>query len=107
MRNLANKHNARVSIELAHTNVNTYYVYILTNRSGTLYTGITNNLLRRMYEHKSHMNQGFTARYNIDRLAYFEETDDVYAAIAREKQIKGCDGSAFISLLLSTRSGTT
>jgi putative endonuclease len=65
-----------------------YYVYILTNRSGTLYVGVTNNLLRRVYEHKHKLIPGFTNRYNIDRLVYYEHTPDVRAAIAREKQIK-------------------
>jgi len=66
-----------------------YYVYIMTNRSQTLYTGVTNNLKRRMYEHKHHLVAGFTSKYQITRLVYFEETFDVYAAIAREKEIKG------------------
>ena len=65
-----------------------YYVYILTNRSGTLYVGVTNNLLRRLYEHKHKLIPGFTKRYKIDRLVYYEHTPDVRAAIAREKQIK-------------------
>ncbi|HUX02961.1 MAG TPA: GIY-YIG nuclease family protein [Phycisphaerae bacterium] len=65
-----------------------YYVYILTNRSGTLYVGVTNNLLRRLYEHKHKLIPGFTKRYNIDRLVYYEHTPDIRAAIAREKQIK-------------------
>jgi putative endonuclease len=66
-----------------------YYVYIMTNRSQTLYTGVTNNLQRRMYEHKHNLVAGFTSKYQITRLVYFEETSDVYAAIAREKEIKG------------------
>ena len=66
-----------------------YYVYIVTNRSKTLYTGVTNNLQRRMYEHKQHLMAGFTSKYDLTRLVYFEETSDVYTAIAREKQIKG------------------
>lgn len=70
-----------------------YYVYILTNRSGTLYVGVTNDLERRMYEHKNRLLPGFTSRYNVTRLAHFEETSDVEAAIAREKQIKGCEES--------------
>lgn len=69
--------------------VNHYYVYILTNRSKTLYTGVTNDLIRRVYEHKQKLIPGFTQKYNIDKLAYYEETVDVTAAIAREKQIKG------------------
>jgi len=69
--------------------MNQYYVYIMTNRSKTLYTGITNNLIRRVYEHKSKIIEGFTKKYNITKLVYFEETNDVQAAIKREKQIKG------------------
>ncbi len=68
-----------------------YYVYILTNANKNLiYVGITNNLVRRVYEHKNHLDRGsYTARYNIDQLVYFETTSDVYSAISREKQIKG------------------
>jgi len=66
-----------------------YYVYIMTNRSKTLYTGVTNNLIRRVYEHKNKLVEGFTKKYNIRRLVYFEETSDVQTAIGREKQIKG------------------
>ena len=66
-----------------------YYVYIMTNRSRTLYTGMTNDLRRRVWQHKEKIIGGFTAKYNITRLVYYEETSDVRAAIAREKQIKG------------------
>ena len=66
-----------------------YYVYILTNKSGTLYTGVTNNLVRRVFEHKNQMVDGFTKRYNLKYLVYYETTNDVHEAIAREKQIKG------------------
>ena len=66
-----------------------YYVYIMTKRSKTLYIGVTNNLQRRMYEHKHHLMAGFTSKYDLTRLVYFEETSDVNIAIAREKQIKG------------------
>lgn len=67
-----------------------YYVYILTNRKhGVLYTGVTNDLERRIYEHKCKLILGFASRYNLRKLVYFEETTDVNAAIAREKQIKG------------------
>jgi putative endonuclease len=66
-----------------------YYVYILTNRRNTvLYTGVTNDLLRRVHEHRAKAVAGFTARYNLDKLVYFEATDDVGGAIGREKQIK-------------------
>ena len=66
-----------------------YFVYIMTNTSRTLYTGVTNNLVRRVYEHKNKIIPGFTSRYNVTILVYFEESSDVHAAIAREKQIKG------------------
>ncbi|KJS87710.1 MAG: hypothetical protein JM58_03340 [Peptococcaceae bacterium BICA1-8] len=67
-----------------------YYVYILTNWSNNvLYTGVTNDLERRLYEHKNKMVKGFTKKYNVDKLVYFESTTDVRSAISREKQIKG------------------
>lgn len=67
-----------------------YYVYILTNQYNTvLYTGVTNNLERRLYEHKNKLINGFTKKYNVDKLVYFEQTDNINSAITREKQIKG------------------
>ena len=81
--------------------MNNYYVYILTNRSKTLYTGVTNDLIRRVYEHKQKLIPGFTQKYNIDRLAYYEDTVDVTAAIAREKQIKGWLRAKKIALIES------
>jgi putative endonuclease len=66
-----------------------YYVYIMTNRSKTLYIGVTNNIARRVYEHKHMLYDGFARRYLIDRLVYYEATNDVEGAIAREKQLKG------------------
>ena len=67
-----------------------YYVYIMTNRHhSVLYVGVTNDLLRRVYEHKSKTIDGFTSRYNINKLVYFETTNDIRDAITREKQIKG------------------
>lgn len=67
----------------------TYYVYILTNKkNGTLYTGVTNDLKRRAYEHQQNLTDGFTKRYNIHHLVYYEATSDVNSAIEREKQIK-------------------
>jgi putative endonuclease len=66
-----------------------YYVYIMSSPSRTLYTGITNDLERRVYEHKSGTVPGFTTRYRIDSLVYFQETSDVAEAIAAEKRIKG------------------
>jgi putative endonuclease len=66
-----------------------YYVYIMTNRSRTLYTGVTNDLMRRVYEHKNKLVPGFTSNYNIQYLVYYETTSSIYSAIEREKQIKG------------------
>ena len=67
-----------------------YYVYILSNQTNTvIYTGVTKDLIRRVYEHRHKMDvDSFTARYDVHKLVYFEETNDVYAAIEREKQIK-------------------
>ena len=67
----------------------TFYVYILASKSRRLYVGVTNNLQRRVHEHKNKLVDGFTKQYNIDRLVYFEDTQDVMSAITREKQIKG------------------
>ena len=67
-----------------------YYVYIMTNKHNTvLYTGVTNDLRRRAYEHRTGQGSGFTSRYRITKLVYYEATSDVHSAIAREKQIKG------------------
>ena len=67
-----------------------YYVYILTNQRHTvLYTGVTNDLHRRVYEHREKLIPGFTKKYNVDKLVYYEVTDSIEAAIHREKQIKG------------------
>ena len=66
-----------------------FYVYILANwNNAVLYVGITNNLVRRIYEHKNTLVNGFTKRYNVDKLVYYEQGTDVHAAIAREKEIK-------------------
>ena len=66
-----------------------YYVYIMTNRSGTLYIGVTNNIKQRVHQHKNKLIEGFTKKYNIDKLIYVETFGDVNSAIAREKTIKG------------------
>ena len=79
-----------------------YYVYIMTNRSGTLYTGVTGDLKRRLYQHKHKLVPGFTSRYNIDRLVHFEVFGDVLLAIAREKEIKGWLRAKKIALIEST-----
>jgi len=80
--------------------MNQYFVYILTNKSNrVLYIGVTNNLERRMYEHKNKMIDGFTKRYNLTKLVYFEETSDVSSAIEREKQLKNWHRDWKISLV--------
>ncbi len=68
-----------------------YYVYILANRTNSvIYTGVTNDLVRRVYEHKHHLDKsGFTSQYNVEKLVYYEATPNPLAAIEREKQIKG------------------
>jgi putative endonuclease len=67
----------------------TYYVYLLASRKyGTLYIGVTNDLIRRVYEHRSKVVDGFTRRYDVDKLVWFEVYDDVLSAIAREKELK-------------------
>ncbi len=67
----------------------TYYVYIMSNfTNSTLYVGVTNDIVRRVYEHKNKLVEGFTERYNINKLVYVEECNDINAALEREKQIK-------------------
>ena len=67
----------------------TYYVYLITNWSNkVLYVGVTDNLERRLYEHKNKLIKGFTEKYNISKLVYFEQTSDIESAITREKEIK-------------------
>ncbi|HXF48633.1 MAG TPA: GIY-YIG nuclease family protein [Verrucomicrobiae bacterium] len=78
-----------------------YYVYIMTNKSKTLYTGVTNNLERRVYEHKQMLIPGFSKKYRITQLVYFEAGPDIREAISREKQIKGWLRSKKIALIES------
>ena len=78
-----------------------YYVYIMTNKSGRLYIGVTNDLTRRMYEHKNGLGGKFTTKYCINRLLYFEETRDIHAALAREKQLKGWSRAKKLELIAS------
>ncbi len=67
-----------------------YFVYIITNkRNGTLYIGVTNNLIRRIYEHKNKIIDGFSKKYGLDKLVYFEEFSSIEEAIKREKYLKG------------------
>jgi putative endonuclease len=78
-----------------------YYVYVLASRSRVLYVGVTNDLERRLFEHKSKLVPGFTSKYDVDRLVFFESTPDVYSAIQREKQIKGWRRSKKVTLIQS------
>jgi putative endonuclease len=71
------------------TDIGEYYVYIMANRARTLYVGVTNHLARRVRQHKSGLIPGFTSKYGLKRLVYFEVTSDVLAALEREKEIKG------------------
>jgi putative endonuclease len=82
-----------------------YFVYIMTNRARTLYTGVTNILRRRVHEHRQKLVPGFTKRYEMDRLVYYEVTEDVRSAIAREKQIKGWRREKKLDLIDSMNPG--
>jgi putative endonuclease len=82
-----------------------YYVYIMTNESGTLYTGYTSDLPRRVYEHKHKLVEGFTSRYNINKLVYFEVSEEALPALEREKQIKGWTRAKKIALIESENPG--
>lgn len=79
-----------------------YAVYILASRSRVLYVGVTNDLVRRVWEHRNASVPGFTQRYRVHRLVYFEHTTDVLAAIAREKQIKGWRRDKKVALIESS-----
>jgi putative endonuclease len=82
-------------------NPKTYFVYIMSNRSKTLYTGVTSSLISRVGEHKSGSGSAFTSTYKLDRLVYFERFEDVHRAIGREKQIKGWLRMKKIALIVS------
>jgi putative endonuclease len=83
--------------------VKQYFVYILANRrDGALYIGVTSNLLKRIYEHKNDLAEGFTKKYGIHRLVHFEDTSDVMAAIEREKQLKNWKRQWKIELIEKT-----
>ena len=67
-----------------------YYVYILTNwNDSVMYIGVTSNLERRLYQHRNNLVDGFTKKYNVHKLVYYEHTNDIYSALEREKQLKG------------------
>lgn len=77
-----------------------YYVYIMTNKNNTvLYTGVTNNLIKRVYEHKEKLVDGFTKKYNITKLVYYEQSENIEEAIVREKRIKGGSRAKKITLI--------
>jgi putative endonuclease len=77
-----------------------YYVYIMSNLMNTVtYTGVTNDLIRRVYEHKNKLVEGFTKRYNINKLVYYEMSEDVESVILREKQIKSWSRRAKVNLI--------
>ena len=83
-----------------------YYVYILTNTyHNVLYTGVTNDLERRCFEHKQKKTKGFTQKYNVDKLIYFEKFDQIDLAIVREKQIKGYSRVKKVALINQFNSG--
>ena len=82
-----------------------YYVYLLTNYTNTtIYTGVTNNLLGRVQQHREKANSGFTNRYNVWKLIYFEHTREVYSALEREKQIKAGSRKAKVALIEASNS---
>ena len=83
-----------------------YYVYIMTNKNNTvLYTGVTNDLIKRVYQHKEKLVKGFTRKYNVTELVYYEVFDDPENAIAREKQIKAGSRQKKVDLVNSMNSG--
>ncbi len=76
-----------------------YYVYILTNASRTLYTGVTNDLARRVQEHRTGQGSAFTSQYHVTQLVFYESTNNIHSAIAREKEIKGWRRARKIALI--------
>ena len=86
--------------DLYFNSMKQFFVYIMSNRkNGTIYTGMTNDLERRVLEHKKRLNEGFTKRYNLTNLVYFEDTNTALSAIEREKQIKGWLRSKKVALI--------
>ncbi|MEK7149630.1 MAG: GIY-YIG nuclease family protein [Patescibacteria group bacterium] len=82
--------------------MNSYYVYIMANfKNTTFYIGVSNDLQRRLYEHKNKLIKGFTSKYNLNKLVYFEETNDVKFALWREKQLKNWHREWKINLIKS------
>ncbi len=86
--------------------MNSYYIYILTNKNNSvLYVGVTNDIVRRIWEHKSKSIEGFTKKYNVDKLVYYEKFDDPNSAIAREKQLKAGSRKKKLDLIKSFNEG--
>ena len=102
LRNDIPKSNESFDIDQLTMKTKQYYVYIMNSPTGTLYVGVTSNLERRVYEHKQKIHDGFTKKYNVTRLAYYEETPDIHVALAREKQIKKWRRSKKIALIETT-----
>ena len=83
--------------------MNSYFVYILASkRNGTLYIGVTNDLIKRVWQHKNNIADGFTKKYNIHLLVHFEETSDIESAIKREKQLKVWNRQWKINLIVKS-----
>lgn len=83
-----------------------YYIYIATNNSNSVfYTGVTNSLVKRIYEHKNKLADGFTKKYNVSKLVYYEISNDISEAILREKQIKGGSRKKKFDLIFSLNPG--
>ncbi len=87
--------------------MNQYFVYIMSNYRGTLYVGVTNDLARRVHQHRSGYRSGFTKKYHVTKLVNYEATSEVSSVIAREKQIKGWVRRKKVELIESTNPGWT
>ena len=86
-----------------HNGMNNYFVYILTNQyNTTFYIGVTNDLLKRVYQHKNKIFEGFTSKYNVNKLIYFEQTESIEEAIFREKQLKKYKRNKKIALITNS-----
>jgi putative endonuclease len=100
---IAKRRSGVVAISVKQGNkamVKEYYVYIMTNKTNSvLYTGVTNDLVRRVYEHRNKLVDGFTKKYNVDKVVFYEVCEDINSAIAREKQIKGGSRAKKIKLI--------
>ena len=87
--------------------MNSYYVYILSNKSKSLYIGVTNNLVRRLFEHKNKLIKGFSSKYNLTKLVYYEEFKNIDEAIRREKQLKNWHRQWKVNLIESVNKNWT